>query len=46
MGLPTEGALIFGGGGGGAYKRNLINVLERPDKTDVRNKFKQTYHYI
>lgn len=36
------GGLIFRG----VYERNLINVLERPDKTDVRNKLKQTYHYI
>ena len=36
------GGLIFRG----VYERNLINVLERPDKTDLRNKLKQTYHYI
>ena len=46
------GGLINGGGGveghipGSAYKRNKKKVLERRDKTYLRNKLKLTYHYI
>ena len=48
LGLNITSKGVLGGfiNGGGAYKRNKKNVLERQDKTYLRNELKLTFHYI